>query len=179
MKPLSLGQKFLSFLAACLTFGFTIIQIKFLLTEKYTADFIDFFSRTTIWIVSTLIVLLTILLIQKTVAIRLLKIVLFFVLPLTTIILTLVIREKLDTTNLSEYRKDLGLQAYYLYLNESENRFILYYTYPFGKTTIIGNYIEKDSIIHFDKDLKSCFNLQNGQTGFKTSTLDIRDLTKL
>jgi len=159
MNTISYRHKISAFMATVLTICLFFVEIKFLLTEKYKTLFINLFDKTNLLILSIVVIALTIFFANKLVRNRFTRNCIFITLPIMSFGLTYLVIKKLDTSNKTTFRQDLGLQAYYLYLDETSKQYILNYTYPFGKTTIIGDYKQNDSIIYFDKDLKSSFEL--------------------
>lgn len=160
-----------------LSIGFIIFEIKFIMTEKYTTGFIDFAGKVNIILIPILLIILMIVLGLKTFKRKPFFIIVILIFSLFLIVPSFITRQRLNTKNLTLYRQDLGLQAFYLYLDKKNNHYILVYTYPFGKKTIIGQYTTKDSKIYFDKDIKTNLELNGDQ--FETKEIKSIDLNKM
>ena len=162
-----------------LTIWFITLEIKFLVTEKYTVSFFDIFSEINIILISIALIILTVIQIKNNIKIKITRYLLISLISVLLTVFTYSVRKHLNKTNLIMYNQDLGLQSFYLYIDEKKNNYILDYTYPLGKVTIIGKYKKKETIIFFDKNLKSNFKMSDYFTGLKTNSLNLKFMTKI
>lgn len=105
-------HNFLAFLVTILTIYLLYVEIKFLLTEKYKTAFVNQFDKTNLVIMSVVVIVLAIFFANKLVKNGFVRICIFTALPIMTFGLTCLIIKKLDTSNKTTFRQDLGLQAY-------------------------------------------------------------------
>jgi len=135
-------------------------EIGFLITHKYTAAFVDPLKAFNMIILGTISIIHIFLLsytILKNPKVRNITVLLLSGLIICCSAITYNVLDKKDKTL---YREDLGLQAYYLYLDNNSDRYILEYTWPFGKSTIFGRYKQEGTVIFLDKDLVTEFDLK-------------------
>ena len=162
-----------------LTILFLTKEIIFLLTEMYTSSFFDLFGSINIVLIPLILVVLTIIQVLLIIKTKLTRLIVISFISILLFAFTYFVSEKLNKTNLIAYRQDLGLQAFYLYIDKESNDYILVYTYPFGKKTIIGHYTLNNSIIILDKDLKLCFELGEYFKELNSNSIDLNKMNKL
>jgi len=145
----------------------------------YTSSFIDLFGSINIILIPLFLIILTTIQVVFIIKTKFTRLVLISIISITLFVFTYFVREKINKTNLIAYRQDIGLQAFYLYIDKKSNDYILDYTYPFGKKTIIGLYSLNNSIIILDKDLKLCFEFDEYLKGLNSNSLDLNKMNKL
>lgn len=163
-----------------LVVGFLLyFELELLITRHYTAIFIDPLDITNLaWFGTLALVLISAFGMVNFKSKQKKFIFLGISITLITVssLLSLMLLNKRGRT---VYRQDLGLKAYYLYLSEKGD-YILEYTWPFGKSIIIGHYKQNGSEIRFDKDIVEALYLKKGnQYQEPIRSLDLRDMKKI
>lgn len=129
---------------------FLVMQLLFITTEQYTTAFVNHFQSPVL--TSVCLAIPTILLINLIHSKRLTVIVI--ALCIFNILIAFIVHIKLDKTNRISYRKDLGIGAVYIYLDTSDNTYILERTSPMRTTVYIGKFKQDSLAIYFDKSFK-------------------------
>ena len=154
-------------------------EIGLIITKHYTTAFIDPLEKTNVKILGVIAILLIAVisnLYLKTKRGKLIVASSFFIVIIGLTTTTLSFLDKSDKTI---YRQDLGLQAYYLYLNNETEDYILEYTWPFGKSTLVGHFKKTDSNIELDKDIIEALNLKGFQHEEPIISLNLEHMKKI
>jgi hypothetical protein len=174
---ISIKHRILAFVIGVLCTGLLYAETRFLLTGKYRAVFVDQFEHRNLLILSVLIVIIGVLTTIHLVKNRPIRSVIILALPIIIYLMTYFVIKRLDKSGKTLFRQDLGMQAFYLYLDDAKKIYIFDYTYPLGKTTIIGEYKQNDSIIYLDKDVRSSFEIKDEEG--TSNALDLKSMGKL
>lgn len=106
------------------------------------------------------------------------KLIVFSSFSIAIVGLTLTTLNLLDKSEKTIYRGDFGLQPFYLYLDDGSKDYILEYTWPFGKSTIVGHFEKTANNVELDRDIVEALNLKGIQFEKPIISLNLEEMKK-
>ena len=150
-----------------------------IITKHYTIAFFDPLEKTNVKILGALTILLITVTSNFYLKTNRKKMIVFSFFFIVVVGLTLSTLNLLDKSEKTIYRQDLGLQAYYLYLNDESKDYILEYTWPFGKSTLVGHFERNANNIELDRDIVETLNLKGVQYEEPIKNLNLEHMKKI
>lgn len=154
-------------------------EVGLITTKKYTTAFFDPLEKTNVKILGALTVLLIGVTSRFYLKTRRMKLIVSSFLFTVIFGLTIATLNFLDKSEKTVYRQDLGLKAYYLYLNNDSKDYILEYTWPFGKSTLVGHFERTENTIKLDRNIVKALNLKGVQYEEPIMSLNLEHMKKL
>ena len=154
-------------------------EVGLIITKHYTTAFFDPLEKTNVKILGALTFLLIAVTSNFYIKTNRGKLIVTSSFLIVIVGLTLTTLNSLDKSEKTIYRQDFGLQAYHLYLDHESKDYILEYTWPFGKSTLVGHFEKTANNIKFDRNIVEALNLKGFQYEDPIISLDLEHMKKI